>query len=50
MADRNTRGTFYRDWRLTAIDGTTFDLPDTQANVDAFGRPPRGWDLRIRPV
>jgi hypothetical protein len=36
-----TRGAFYRGWRLTAIDGTTFDLPDTKANVDAFGRPPR---------
>jgi hypothetical protein len=41
VADRDTRGAFYRDWRLTAIDGTTFDLPDTKANVQAFGRPPR---------
>jgi hypothetical protein len=32
---------FFRDWRLTAVDGTTFDLPDTKANVAAFGRPPR---------
>jgi hypothetical protein len=23
------------------MDGTTFDLPDTEANVAAFGRPPR---------
>jgi hypothetical protein len=37
----DTRGVFFRDWRLTAIDGTTFDLPDTEANVAAFGRPPR---------
>jgi hypothetical protein len=41
VATRDTRGAFYRDWQLTAIDGTTFDLPDTTANVDAFGRPPR---------
>jgi hypothetical protein len=41
VADRDTRGAFYRDWRLAAIDGTTFDLPDTTTNVDAFGRPPR---------
>jgi hypothetical protein len=41
VADRDTRGAFYRDWRLAAVDGTTFDLPDTQANVAAFGRPPR---------
>ncbi|WP_406320070.1 IS4 family transposase [Streptomyces sp. NBC_01637] len=36
-----TQGAFYRDRRLIAIDGTTFDLPDTTANVEAFGRPPR---------
>lgn len=41
VADRDTAGAFYHGWRLTAIDGTTFDLPDTKANVDAFGRPPR---------
>ena len=41
VADGGTRGAYYRDWRLTAVDGTTFDLPDTRANVEAFGRPPR---------
>jgi hypothetical protein len=41
VANRDTRGAFYRNWRLAAVDGTTFDLPDTQANVEAFGRPPR---------
>jgi Insertion element 4 transposase N-terminal/Transposase DDE domain len=41
VATAKTHGAFYRDWRLTAIDGTTFDLPDTKSNVDAFGRPPR---------
>jgi len=41
VATRDTRGAFYRHWHLTAIDGTTFDLPDTTANVEAFGRPPR---------
>jgi hypothetical protein len=41
VATPATQGAFYRGWRLTAIDGTTFDLPDTKANVDAFGRPPR---------
>ena len=31
-------------WRLVAVDGTTFDLPDTAANAAFFGRPgsPRG--------
>jgi hypothetical protein len=41
VADPGTRGAFYRDKRLVSIDGTTFDLPDTTANVDAFGSPPR---------
>lgn len=41
VATPDTQGAFYRDWRLAAIDGTTFDLPDTKANVEAFGRPPR---------
>jgi len=44
MATETTPGAFYRAWRLVAVDGTTFDLPDTVANVDHFGRPgsPRG--------
>ncbi|MFH9089881.1 hypothetical protein [Streptomyces sp. NPDC017673] len=37
----DTQGAFYPAWRLAAIDGTTCDLPDTKANVDAFGRPIR---------
>ncbi|MFI8303899.1 IS4 family transposase [Streptomyces sp. NPDC085927] len=41
VAAPGTQGAFYRGWRLTAIDGTTFDLPDTKANVEAFGRPSR---------
>jgi hypothetical protein len=41
VADADTRGAFYRQWRISAMDGTTFDLPDTEANMAAFGRPPR---------
>jgi hypothetical protein len=41
VATPDTTGAFYRGWRLVAMDGTTFDLPDTTANVHAFGRPPR---------
>lgn len=41
VAAPGTQGAFYRGWCLTAIDGTTFDLPDTTANEEAFGRPPR---------
>jgi len=39
IADRATRGAWYRDWRLVSIDGTTLDLADTAANEEAFGRP-----------
>jgi hypothetical protein len=39
IADRETRGAWYRDWRLVSIDGTTLDLADTVANEEAFGRP-----------
>jgi hypothetical protein len=30
---------FYHGRRLVAIDGTKFNVPDTEANVKAFGRP-----------
>jgi hypothetical protein len=34
-----TRGAFYKGMRLMAIDGVTFEMPDTPANAAAFGRP-----------
>lgn len=34
-----TRGAWYRDWLLTAVDGTTFTVPDTEDNEREFGRP-----------
>ncbi len=39
LAVRETAGAFYRSWRLVAVDGTTFDVPDTEANAGFFGRP-----------
>ena len=44
MAMEAGTGAFYRDWRLVAVDGTTFDVPDSAANAGFFGRPgsPRG--------
>ena len=39
LATGATAGAFYRRWRLVAVDGTTFDLPDTAANAGFFGRP-----------
>ncbi len=34
-----TPGAFRFGLRLTAIDGTTLDLPDTPADAQIFGRP-----------
>ncbi len=34
-----TRGAWYRQWRLVSLDGSTLDVADTAANVEAFGRP-----------
>jgi hypothetical protein len=39
LADRETRGAWYRDWRLVSLDGTMLDLADTVVNEEAFGRP-----------
>ena len=38
IATPQTRGAFVFGLRLMAIDGTTEDVPDTQANAAAFGR------------
>ena len=39
IARPETRGAWYRAWRLVALDGSTFDVADTRANVKAFTRP-----------
>jgi hypothetical protein len=39
IATEQTRGAFYRQWRVVALDGTTLETPDTEANVEGFGRP-----------
>jgi hypothetical protein len=38
VAHKNSRGCFYKNLRLVAIDGTTFDLPDSRENSAHFGR------------
>src|SRR6516165_8645959 len=45
LATPQTPGAFYHDWRLMALDGTVYSVPDSPANAAAFGRPsggPRG--------
>ncbi len=34
VAERNTRGAWYRQWRLVSLDGSTFDVADEKANED----------------
>lgn len=42
LAQPGTRGAFYHGYRLMGIDSTVYDLPDTEANESAFGRPTGG--------
>jgi hypothetical protein len=39
IATEETQGAFYRKWLVTALDGSTMEVPDTVANQKAFGRP-----------
>ncbi|WP_393086177.1 IS4 family transposase [Streptomyces sp. LN704] len=42
MATESTPGAFWRGLRLLAVDGTCWDVADTEANQAAFGRPGSG--------
>jgi Insertion element 4 transposase N-terminal/Transposase DDE domain len=44
IAEKHTKGAWYRQWRLVSLDGSTLDVADTAENAKAFGRPggPRG--------
>lgn len=42
LAHPDRPGGYYRDWHLVGIDGTVLDVPDSPANVQAFGRPTGG--------
>jgi hypothetical protein len=39
VAVKDTKGAWYRGWRLVSLDGSTLDVADEQVNEDAFGRP-----------
>lgn len=39
IAEKRTKGAWYRQWRLISLDGSTLDVADTQENENAFGRP-----------
>jgi hypothetical protein len=38
IATPGTRGAWYRDYRVMAIDGVILDAPDTPENVERFGK------------
>jgi hypothetical protein len=42
LARPGAPGGFYKGWHLMAIDGTLLDVPDSEANAAAFGRPTGG--------
>lgn len=39
VSSKQTKGAWYRRWRLVSLDGSTLDVADEQDNVKAFGRP-----------
>ena len=42
LAQPETPGAFYRGFRLVGIDGTVYDVPDSNANAAVFDRPSAG--------
>jgi hypothetical protein len=42
MAEPETPGAFYRGLRLMGVDGTLYDVPDSEANAAVFARPSAG--------
>jgi Insertion element 4 transposase N-terminal/Transposase DDE domain len=39
IAEKRTKGAWYRQWKLVSLDGSTLDVADTAENDKAFGRP-----------
>jgi hypothetical protein len=39
IAERPTKGAWYRAWRLVSLDGSALDVADTAENEAAYGRP-----------
>ena len=39
IAQAQTKGAWYRQWRLMSLDGSTLDVADTADNDKTFGRP-----------
>lgn len=39
IAEKRTKGAWYRKWRLVSLDGTSLEVADTKENEKAYGRP-----------
>jgi len=39
VATKQTKGAWYKSWRLVSLDGSTLDVADTEGNEQVFGRP-----------
>lgn len=39
IATESTKGAWYRNWRLTSLDGSVLDIADEKENEKVFGRP-----------
>jgi len=39
IAEKRTKGAWYRQWKLVSLDGSSLDVADTAENDQAFGRP-----------
>jgi hypothetical protein len=39
IAEKRTKGAWYRQWKLVSLDGSSLDVADTAENDKAFGRP-----------
>ena len=39
IGERDSKGVWFRKWRLVSIDGCSLDIGDTDVNVAEFGRP-----------
>lgn len=39
MSTKETKGAWYRTWRMVSLDGSTMDIADTRENEGAYGRP-----------
>jgi hypothetical protein len=50
IALQETQGAWYRGWRTVALDGTTLEVADSNANADAFGRPYSERGLSAAPL